>query len=433
LRGGTELEAQSYRWRRDDTLAEIVDRKRGRAHFGHDDRGRLMVARYPDGAVQCLVPDAAGNVFRRPDHSDRVYGPGGELREADGTKYAHDEDGQLVEKIEPSGKRWKYAWDGAGNLAEVTRPDETKVVFAYDALGRRVRKSHGERVTTWLWDGHVPLHEQTTDAAPVTWIFEPESFAPLAKIEGDRRYGIVTDHLGTPTSLHDEAGRIAWQMQLDLYGVPQKPPQETRPYGVKVQTDVVHTSCPWRLPGQYADEETGLYYNRFRYYDPKAGRYVSPDPIGLDGGLNPFAYVQDPSAWIDPFGLAACGKRAKPRTTLPPLHGTELGAFSRNKVREVTLKPRDRLFRSPFGDLPTPRKPRGWFGTRRSVTKAGTESLSNIQKWGNPLQVIREYEVTREVTVYYGKVAGGRGYQVMFPKGVDAGKCLSLVGESPLR
>lgn len=73
-------------------------------------------------------------------------------------------------------------------------------------------------------------------------------------------------------------------------------------------TDVAKTGCPWRWPGQYEDEETGLFYNRFRYYDPGAGRYVSQDPIGLTGGVLLYGYVADPFAWVDPFGLSGdCG------------------------------------------------------------------------------------------------------------------------------
>jgi RHS repeat-associated protein len=65
-------------------------------------------------------------------------------------------------------------------------------------------------------------------------------------------------------------------------------------------------ACPFRWPGQYEDEETGLYYNRFRYYDRDAGEYVSQDPIGLLGGLQTHAYVRSPLAAIDPSGLSSC-------------------------------------------------------------------------------------------------------------------------------
>jgi RHS repeat-associated protein len=60
---------------------------------------------------------------------------------------------------------------------------------------------------------------------------------------------------------------------------------------------------PIRFQGQYDDFETGLHYNRFRYYDPDLGRYVSQDPIGLMGGFNAYQYASNPTTWIDPSGL----------------------------------------------------------------------------------------------------------------------------------
>jgi RHS repeat-associated protein len=67
--------------------------------------------------------------------------------------------------------------------------------------------------------------------------------------------------------------------------------------------------CPFRWPGQYEDEETGLYYNRFRYYDPESGEYTSQDPSGLRGGMALYAYVWDPLKLVDPLGLASCSSK----------------------------------------------------------------------------------------------------------------------------
>jgi RHS repeat-associated protein len=61
--------------------------------------------------------------------------------------------------------------------------------------------------------------------------------------------------------------------------------------------------CPFRYQGQYEDSETGLYYNRFRYYDPSIGNYLSQDPIGLNGGMQLYSYVHNPNAWTDILGL----------------------------------------------------------------------------------------------------------------------------------
>ena len=68
--------------------------------------------------------------------------------------------------------------------------------------------------------------------------------------------------------------------------------------------------CPFRYQGQYADEETELYYNRFRYYSPQKGGYISKDPIGLNGGEKLYNYVYDPNSWIDEYGLVRNGHLA---------------------------------------------------------------------------------------------------------------------------
>ncbi len=64
-----------------------------------------------------------------------------------------------------------------------------------------------------------------------------------------------------------------------------------------------------RFAGQLFDEESGLFYNRFRYYLPEATCYLSPDPLGLAGGVNPYSYVHNPTGWIDPLGLAGCSTK----------------------------------------------------------------------------------------------------------------------------
>ena len=103
-------------------------------------------------------------------------------------------------------------------------------------------------------------------------------------------YFSINDHLGTPQRLITGEGTVVWQSAALPFGRTQ------------VQLGTVQNNL--RFPGQYYDAETGLHYNWNRYYDPETGRYLSPDPIGLDGGLNLYAYVEnDPVNWVDPWGL----------------------------------------------------------------------------------------------------------------------------------
>ena len=135
----------------------------------------------------------------------------------------------------------------------------------------------------------APTNGPPTDMT--TWVFDPESFAPAAKLQGEQRYSIVTNYLGTPVRMLSAAGAHVWAADTSIYG-------ELR------NLEGERTACPFRYPGQYEDEETGLYYNRFRYYDPEGGVYVSQDPIGLEGGFLLYGYANDVSVQVDVFGLA---------------------------------------------------------------------------------------------------------------------------------
>lgn len=293
-RRGDEMLTRGYQWRGADQLAAMIDAAEGPTRYEHDPRGNLVAARGAHGAQHRAV-DEVGNVFRDPLRGDRVYGAGGVLERSSEARHVHDVEGRLVERVTPDGARWRYTWDAQHQLRAVTRPDGVEVTYGYDALGRRVRKTVDGQSTRWVWDGESLVHELPDGRDAVTWVTEPGRFSPLAKLEGAQRYGVVSDFQGAPTALFDESGELAWRGRLDVYGA--------------AETSVARTACPWRWPGQYADDETGLSYNRFRYYDPAAGRYISQDPIGLRGGLRAYAYTHDPLTWIDPLGLAkkSCG------------------------------------------------------------------------------------------------------------------------------
>ena len=110
-------------------------------------------------------------------------------------------------------------------------------------------------------------------------------------------YYIHNDHLGTPQVVTDEAQQVVWQADY-------------KPFG-EVDVVVDEIGLDARFPGQYADDESGLYYNYYRDYDPSLGRYLQSDPIGLGGGINTYGYVnQNPLIFADPYGLTPEGAAA---------------------------------------------------------------------------------------------------------------------------
>ena len=219
---------------------------------------------------------------------------------------------KLSVKLKGAGIGWLYEWAGNGMLAKVTLPMGSKVVFNYDPLGRRIAKQYKGKVTRWLWDGNVPLHEwqyegeyppklsiddnNKIEEQPeptenvITWLFEENSFVPCGKIVGNEKYSIVSDYLGTPTHANREDGSLIWEREIDVYGALRKGNNEF---------------VPFLYQGQYVDRETGDTYNRFRYCSSESGMYLSQDPIGLEGGIRLYGYVNDVNGWIDELGLTA--------------------------------------------------------------------------------------------------------------------------------
>ena len=180
----------------------------------------------------------------------------------------------MIEKVDEKGGIWSYNYHPSGLMGSVTRPDGKDVTFAYDAVGRRISKRFDGRTNKFLWDANKIMHEWVEDSEQtslndqqiVTWLFEEETFAPIAKLTKEKAYNIINDHLGTPSIMLDPDGKIVWGKTFDLFGR-------------ELQDDST-TACPFRFQGQYEDEETGLYYNQFRYYDACTSQSMEQDPFG---------------------------------------------------------------------------------------------------------------------------------------------------------
>ena len=126
-------------------------------------------------------------------------------------------------------------------------------------------------------------------------VYYPETFKPLVLIEdrqGDRSvYHYHNDPNGCPTRLTDADGEVKWRASYTAWG------------GI-AKLHINEVENPIRLQGQYADEETGLHFNRNRYFNPCTGQFASTDPLGLHGGINTYELGPNSLNWADPLGLS---------------------------------------------------------------------------------------------------------------------------------
>ncbi|MFD3440239.1 DUF6531 domain-containing protein [Streptomyces sp. NPDC058685] len=337
---GRILRSRAYTYRADHHLQSVTDRLTGRRRiFRLDAEGRPLTVD-ADNWSETYLYDSEGNQTEAmwPDkapHAEsrgqRSY-DGMRLRSAGGLQYTYDAAGRVVERRKKRLSRkpdlWRYEWDAEDRLLSCTTPDGVLWTYAYDAFARRTAKRrHGPdgqvvEETVFSWDGGQ-LAEQKDSATLTTLTWAYDGYRPLAQAEtrgqtvgdegavpvGDhqldvdaRFFAIVTDLIGTPTELVDEAGDVAWHSRATQWGTTTWNRDAT-------------AYTPLRFPGQYADPETGLHYNHFRHYDPEPGRYVTPDPLGLDPAPNPVGYVGNPSTMSDPMGLAPCMQRLEDLAT----------------------------------------------------------------------------------------------------------------------
>ncbi|MCP3670671.1 MAG: hypothetical protein GY814_09595, partial [Gammaproteobacteria bacterium] len=191
--------------------------------------------------------------------------------------------------------------------------------------------------TYYLYDtGGQLLGEYDASGQPIKEYVHLEG-EPIAQMENTAITYLHTDHLATPRKATNEAGQAVWQWESEAFG--NALPQSS---GIAVNL---------RFPGQYYDEETGLYYNYFRYYDPEVGRYITSDPIGLGGGLNTYIYANaNPISFYDSLGLWAeircirCGGSGAMNCSIFE-DGTRTGSFETNKWKnDTSITPGD-----PYG------------------------------------------------------------------------------------
>jgi RHS repeat-associated protein len=355
-----------YRYDPSGQLTSLEDSRRGRVEYRYDPIGRLLAANSVLGH-ETFAFDPAGNIqAANTAHQEpiarRVALPkllDNLLKEYAGVSYRYDERGNLVERTQ-DGKRSGFEWDAFNRMTRATTWHGV-TTFAYDPLGRRIAK-HSQAMegtavlkttqTIYGWDGDTLALESSVHQGyaagerTVHYLYEHDSFVPLVQATRSRalrlapttdvkalmagnggKYDIAfdplwngeyeveaepfskdeiafyqCDHLGTPQEVTDCEGKVAWSAQYKAWGQAKEAISEAA-YKSGIRN-------PIRFQGQYFDEETGLHYNRYRYYDPDGARYITADPIGLLGGMNGYQYAPNPTSWIDPLGLRKKNKKA---------------------------------------------------------------------------------------------------------------------------
>ncbi|QGU85920.1 hypothetical protein GN242_01175 [Erwinia sorbitola] len=264
-----------------------------------------VLARYAEGREEAFRWDASGNLL-----NGGAVAWNDQVSRAGDYRHEWDEFGRLARRISVKDSAVQHLhYDGDGRVTSVTfsgHPRYREVCYDYDGLGRRTAKTvkhvspyEPDKRTDFYWQGMRLSAEQGTHEALTFHFYHGESHTPLARYdsgEGGMRY-VHAEVNGMPQALSDREGNTVWRpLHTGLFGVIRREESRLSPYAAKQNL---------RFAGQYYDEETGLHYNTLRYYDPGSGSFTQPDPIGLAGGINLYAYAPNPLGWIDPLGLSS--------------------------------------------------------------------------------------------------------------------------------
>ncbi|WP_315338653.1 RHS repeat-associated core domain-containing protein, partial [Pseudomonas grimontii] len=279
--------------------------------YDYDPLGRLTRADHSQDLQERFGHTPAGNLLMHDRPGPDIVA-GNRLMIQGDRHYDYDAFGNLIRERRGKGHQLvtEYRYDCQHRLIDITQPNGQTASYRYDPFGRRISKAVDGLTTEFFWQGDKLIAEHHAERHR-TYLYEPDSFRPLVLLEGfgpqdTNAFHYQLDHLGTPQELTEPDGEIVWSAHY-------------RAYGQISRLDKGKIDNPLRFQGQYFDQESGLHYNRHRYYNPDIGGYLTPDPVKLAGGMNAYQYVPNPTGWVDPLGLSTCpgGDGCKPSTSVP--------------------------------------------------------------------------------------------------------------------
>jgi RHS repeat-associated protein len=386
----SQLYRRDYAYSANGNLDYIADTRHGQRSYQYDPLNRLIRVRHSrDQQPESFAHDPAGNLLMQ-DCPGAAKVLGNRLLMQGDRHYDYDAFGNLIRERRGTAQKLitEYRYDCQHRLVGVTTPDGHCSNYRYDAFGRRIAKTVDGKTTEFFWQGDHLIAESSREHYR-SYVYEPGTFRPLAMLDGKGPrqacpFYYQLDHLGTPQELTDYSGDIIWAARYTAYGRLTRLNRDTHQV----------LDQPLRFQGQYFDAETGLHYNRHRYYNPDVGRYLTPDPSKLAGGLNGYQYTPNPTGWIDPLGLNAnCPPTRKQSIVCANPGEPELPDISRRGAfRQAKADAGIPLTQQPDIVTDPKTKSSSQYSRVKMTDKSGNDTLDSS---GKPIYT-REYQYTRD-------------------------------------
>lgn len=316
---------RTYDYSSAGNLQRVEDSRAGKTEYRYDAAHRLVAQVDDRGREQPFAYDSADNLVVQPGLSGVKVGVANQLERTVDEQFEYNARMHISKRTHIDGTVTEYTYDALDRLTRVQRSNGLDWHAQYDPLGRRIAKhwtapDGSEHRVEFYWDEHrlagelvdgkqLRLYVYADDTA-LTPILMVDYENPKAKPESGRVYHVLHDQRGQPIDVRDTTGKSVWHATPAPYG-----------FVPSIQSAGSYVSI--RMPGHFEDFETGLFYNRHRYYDALLGRFIQSDPLGLAGGMNTLAYSVNPLRNVDLQGLTHQAQTSKAASGADGVHASE--------------------------------------------------------------------------------------------------------------
>ncbi|MBI1748532.1 MAG: RHS repeat protein, partial [Acidobacteria bacterium] len=261
--------------------------------FTYDSLNRLINATHPQpfNPPENFTYDSVGNRVASHLAGSYLYDNANRLTQDSRFIYTYDGNGTLIAKEEiGTGLATVFTYNADNQLKRIDFPDGGFAEYRYDGLKRRILKNVNGVVTKYVYDNeNILLELDAANTPKAMWMFGLITDKPISMERDGATLFYHTDELGSIRVLTNTAGAVAQSYSYDAFG--------------NIVQQIGSVANPFTYTGREFDSESGLYYYRSRYYDPQIGRFISEDPVGFDGGINFYPYVENnPTNFVDPNG-----------------------------------------------------------------------------------------------------------------------------------